>query len=223
MRQTKIPFSLSYMEQALTENPHIAGLLGQLFHAYFNPALQSKKTNADKIRDSILDALQAVTSIDQDRILRAVLGLMEAALRTNFFQTDENGQPKSWVSIKLDSAKISDIPEPRPYREITVYSPRVEGIHLRVGPVSRGGLRWSDRHEDFRTEVLGLVKAQNVKNSVIVPMGAKGGFVVKNPPKEGGRDAYMKEGIACYQTYIRALLDITDNRVAGKIVPSVVS
>lgn len=221
LRQTKIPFSLSYMEQALTENPHIAGLLGQLFHAYFNPALQSRKTNADKIRDSILDALQAVTSIDQDRILRAVLGLMEAALRTNFFQTDENGQPKSWVSIKLDSAKISDIPEPRPYREITVYSPRVEGIHLRVGPISRGGLRWSDRHEDFRTEVLGLVKAQNVKNSVIVPMGAKGGFVVKNPPKEGGRDAYMKEGIACYQTYIRALLDITDNRVAGKIVPPV--
>lgn len=219
LRQTRIPFSLQYMEQALTENPHIAGLLGQLFHARFNPALQSKKSNADKIHDEILSELQNVTSIDQDRVLRAVLGVLDATLRTNFFQTDDKGQPKSWVSMKLDSAKITDIPEPRPYREITVYSPRVEGIHLRVGPIARGGLRWSDRHEDFRTEVLGLVKAQNVKNSVIVPMGAKGGFVVKNPPKEGGREAYMKEGIACYQTYIRALLDITDNRKAGKIVP----
>ncbi len=219
LRQTRIPFSLQYMEQALTENPHIAGLLGQLFHARFNPALQSKKSNADKIHEAILSELQNVTSIDQDRVLRAVLGVLDAALRTNFFQTDDNGQPKSWVSIKLDSSKIADIPEPRPYREITVYSPRIEGIHLRVGPIARGGLRWSDRHEDFRTEVLGLVKAQNVKNSVIVPMGAKGGFVVKNPPKEGGREAYMKEGIACYQTYIRALLDITDNRKAGKIVP----
>ncbi|HAJ90322.1 MAG TPA: NAD-glutamate dehydrogenase, partial [Rhodospirillaceae bacterium] len=219
LRQTKIPFSLHYMEQALTENPHIAGLLGQLFHARFNPALQGKKINADKIHDDILSELQNVTSIDQDRVLRAVLGVMDATLRTNFFQVDDKGHPKSWVSLKLDSAKITDIPEPRPYREITVYSPRIEGIHLRVGPIARGGLRWSDRHEDFRTEVLGLVKAQNVKNSVIVPMGAKGGFVVKNPPKEGGREAYMKEGIACYQTYIRALLDITDNRKAGKIVP----
>ena len=219
LRQTRIPFSLHYMEQALTENPHIAGLLGQLFHARFNPELQGKKANADKIHDAILDELQHVTSIDQDRVLRAILGMLDATLRTNFFQMDEAGQPKSWVSMKLDSSKITDIPEPRPYREITVYSPRVEGIHLRVGPIARGGLRWSDRHEDFRTEVLGLVKAQNVKNSVIVPMGAKGGFVVKNPPKEGGREAYMKEGIACYQTYIRALLDITDNRKAGKIVP----
>lgn len=219
LRQTRIPFSLSYMEQALTENPHIAGLLGELFHARFNPALQSKKANAEKIREDILNELQNVTSIDQDRVLRAVLGVLDATLRTNFFQMDENGDPKSWVSMKLDSAKITDIPEPRPYREITVYSPRVEGIHLRVGPIARGGLRWSDRHEDFRTEVLGLVKAQNVKNSVIVPMGAKGGFVVKNPPKEGGRETHMKEGIACYQTYIRALLDITDNRKGGKIVP----
>lgn len=219
LRQTKIPFSLSYMEQALTDNPQIAGLFGHLFHNIFNPELQGKKSNPNKIRESIQEFLQAVTSIDQDRVLRAMLGLMNAALRTNFFQPDMNGQPKSWVSIKFDSSKIADIPEPRPYREITVYSPRVEGIHLRVGPIARGGLRWSDRHEDFRTEVLGLVKAQNVKNSVIVPMGAKGGFVVKNPPKEGGREAYMKEGIACYQTYIRALLDITDNRKGGKIVP----
>lgn len=219
LRQTRIPFSLNYMEQALTENPHISSLLAKLFHARFNPALSSKKGQADKIKEMILDELQSVTSIDQDRVLRAILGMMDAMLRTNFFQTDEDGNFKSWVSMKLDSSQITDIPEPKPYREITVYSPRIEGIHLRVGPIARGGLRWSDRHEDFRTEVLGLVKAQNVKNSVIVPMGAKGGFVVKNPPKEGGREAYMKEGIACYQTYIRALLDITDNRKAGKIIP----
>lgn len=219
LRQTKIPFSLPYMELALTENPSISSLLVQLFHARFNPYLASKKSQADKIKEEILDALQSVISIDQDRVLRALLGMMDAMLRTNFFQTDDNGNPKSCVSIKLDSAKITDIPEPKPYREITVYSPRVEGVHLRVGPIARGGLRWSDRHEDFRTEVLSLVKAQNVKNSVIVPMGAKGGFVVKNPPKEGGREAYMKEGIACYQTYIRALLDITDNRKMGKIIP----
>jgi glutamate dehydrogenase len=219
LRQTRIPFSLNYMEQALTENPHISSLLAKLFHARFNPALSSQKGQADKIKEMILDELQSVTSIDQDRVLRAILGMMDAMLRTNFFQTDEDGNFKSWVSMKLDSSQITDIPEPKPYREITVYSPRIEGIHLRVGPIARGGLRWSDRHEDFRTEVLGLVKAQNVKNSVIVPMGAKGGFVVKNPPKEGGREAYMKEGIACYQTYIRALLDITDNRKAGKIIP----
>jgi glutamate dehydrogenase len=221
LRQTKIPFSLSYMEQALTENPAISGLLGQLFHAKFHPDLQSKKSGYEKIKGQILDVLQEVTSIDQDRILRAVLELMDASLRTNFYQVDAQGHPKSWVSIKFDSSLITDIPDPRPYREIFVYSPRVEGVHLRIGPIARGGLRWSDRHEDFRTEVLSLVKAQNVKNAVIVPMGAKGGFVVKNPPKEGGRDAYMKEGIACYQTYIRALLDITDNRKAGKIVPPV--
>ena len=219
LRQTRIPFSLLYMEQALTENPHISSLLVQLFHAKFNPSLPLKKANDDKIKDTILMALQEVTSIDQDRVLRAILGMMDATLRTNFFQLEADGQPKSWVSMKMDSSLIKDIPEPKPYREITVYSPRVEGVHLRVGPIARGGLRWSDRHEDFRTEVLSLVKAQNVKNAVIVPMGAKGGFVVKNPPKEGGREAYMKEGIACYQTYIRALLDITDNRRSGKIIP----
>jgi glutamate dehydrogenase len=219
LRQTKIPFSLTYMEQALTDYPHIAALLTQLFHAKFSPEKQMSKNSVSKIHNQILDALQTVASIDQDRILRAILGVMDATLRTNFFQRDAQGNAKSWVSMKLDSSKITDIPEPRPYREITVYSPRVEGIHLRVGPIARGGLRWSDRHEDFRTEVLGLVKAQNVKNSVIVPMGAKGGFVVKNPPRDGGREAFMKEGIACYQTYIRALLDITDNRKMGKIVP----
>lgn len=221
MRQTKIPYSLSYMEQALTENPEIAANLVKLFHTKFCPQSQSSKTKNEisSIKQKIVEALQAVSSIDQDRILRAVLEIIDAALRTNFYQTDENGHAKPWVSIKLDSSQITDIPEPKPYREITVYSPRIEGIHLRSAPISRGGLRWSDRHEDFRTEVLGLVKAQNVKNSVIVPLGSKGGFVVKNPPKTGGRAAYMEEGIACYKTFIRALLDVTDNRKGAKIIP----
>lgn len=222
MRQTRIPFSLQYMEQALTDYPEIAKNLIALFKCHFDPSqpksLQGDKVAA-KIKDTILSGLQNVALLDQDRILRSILALIESALRTNFYQKDKSGAHKSWVSIKFDSSKLPDIPDPRPYREIFVYSPRVEGIHLRGGPIARGGLRWSDRHEDFRTEVLSLMKAQQVKNSVIVPMGAKGGFVVKCPPKEGGREAFMKEGVACYQTYIRALLDITDNRVGKKIVP----
>lgn len=220
LRQTKIPFSVSYMEQALTDHPSLAGNLAQLFAAKFDPQLAGKKNNDQaRLKERILDGLQAVTLLDQDRVLRSVLGMIEAALRTNFYQMDDAGQAKSWVSIKLDPQLIADIPEPRPYREIFVYSPRVEGIHLRGGPIARGGLRWSDRHEDFRTEVLGLMKAQQVKNSVIVPMGSKGGFVVKNPPKAGGREAMQQEGISCYKTYIRALLDVTDNRKGGKVVP----
>lgn len=220
LRQTKIPFSLPYMEKALTDHPEIALLLTQYFHVVFNPALQGKKgISADSIEKQILENLQKVSLLDQDRVLRAMFALIRVTLRTNFYQTDENGEPKAAVSIKFDSAQIVDIPDPKPYREIFVYSPRVEGVHLRCGPISRGGLRWSDRHEDFRTEVLGLMKAQQVKNSVIVPQGSKGGFVVKLPPVDGGREAYQKEGIACYQIYIRALLDITDNRKGGKVVP----
>ncbi|MEK7801511.1 MAG: NAD-glutamate dehydrogenase domain-containing protein, partial [Pseudomonadota bacterium] len=220
LRQTKIPFSLPYMEKALTDHPEIALLLTQYFHVVLNPALQGKKgVSAGAIEKQILESLQKVSLLDQDRVLRAVFALVRVTLRTNFYQVDKNGHPNAAVSIKLDSAQINDIPDPKPFREIFVYSPRVEGIHLRCGPISRGGLRWSDRHEDFRTEVLGLMKAQQVKNSVIVPQGSKGGFVVKLPPVDGGREAYQKEGIACYQIYIRALLDITDNRKGGKVVP----
>ena len=152
-------------------------------------------------------------SLDQDRILRSYLTLIQATLRTSFFQRGPDQRPKSYVAFKLDPQAIPDLPQPRPKYEIFVYSPRFEGVHLRFGAVARGGLRWSDRREDFRTEVLGLVKAQMVKNAVIVPVGAKGGFVLKQKP--GDRD----EAVACYRRFITALLDVTDNIHSGKIVP----
>jgi len=160
--------------------------------------------------------LDQVASLDEDRILRAYLGVIGATLRTNYFQL-VNGLPHEYVSFKFDSSKVPDLPKPRPYREIFVYGSRVEGVHLRFGPVARGGLRWSDRREDFRTEVLGLVKAQMVKNTVIVPVGSKGGFFVKRPPASGERDAVLAEGVACYRMFINGLLDITDNLVEGNI------
>ncbi|MEO7431076.1 MAG: NAD-glutamate dehydrogenase domain-containing protein [Dokdonella sp.] len=160
--------------------------------------------------------LDHVASIDEDRILRAYLGVIGATLRTSYFQS-KNDEPAHTISFKFDSGKVPDLPKPRPYREIWVYGPRVEGVHLRFGPVARGGLRWSDRREDFRTEVLGLVKAQMVKNTVIVPVGSKGGFFVKHPPASGERDAVLAEGIACYKMFINGLLDITDNLVDGDI------
>jgi glutamate dehydrogenase len=161
--------------------------------------------------------LNDVQSLDEDRILRAFVQLISATLRTNAYQKDD-GALKGYMSFKLESARVPELPKPVPYREIFVYSPRVEGVHLRFGKVARGGLRWSDRREDFRTEVLGLVKAQQVKNTVIVPVGAKGGFYVKRPAPASDRDAVLAEGIACYRLFISGLLDITDNVVAGKIV-----
>ena len=142
-----------------------------------------------------------------------------ATTRTNFWRRDAQGRPRSFVSFKFDPSKVPGLPDPRPMFEIFVYSPRFEGVHMRGGRVARGGLRWSDRPEDFRTEILGLVKAQMVKNVVIVPVGSKGGFVLKRAPSAADRDAYMKEGVACYQDYLRALLDLTDNRVGDRIVP----
>ena len=166
---------------------------------------------------AIKGLLEHVSSLDEDRILRAYLGVIGATLRTSYFQRHD-GAPRHYISFKFDSAKVPELPKPRPYREIFVYGPRVEGVHLRFGPVARGGLRWSDRREDFRTEVLGLVKAQMVKNTVIVPVGSKGGFFVKHPPLGGDRDAVLAEGIACYKMFINGLLDITDNLVEGTIV-----
>ncbi len=161
--------------------------------------------------------LDRVASLDEDRILRAWLGVIGAMLRTSYFQTP-GGKAREYISFKFDPAKVPDLPKPKPYREIFVYAPRVEGVHLRFGPVARGGLRWSDRREDFRTEVLGLVKAQMVKNTVIVPVGSKGGFFVKRPPASGERDAVLAEGVACYRLFINGLLDITDNLVEGDVV-----
>ncbi|MFA5592806.1 MAG: NAD-glutamate dehydrogenase [Micavibrio sp.] len=220
LRQAGLHYSREFIENTLADNPKIATCIVNLFTSLFDPSLKGKnEIHAAGHAVEIERALEAVDSIDQDRILRSLTAVVNATLRTNYFQTDAEGNPKPWISIKLDSQKIDDLPQPRPYREIWVYSPRVEGTHLRMDKISRGGLRWSDRHEDFRTEVLGLLKAQQVKNSVIVPMGAKGGFVVKQPPATGGRPAYLAEGTECYKIFIRGLLDITDNQQGSKVTP----
>jgi glutamate dehydrogenase len=178
----------------------------------------TREEQSEAVIATIRVLLDRVASLDEDRILRSFMAVIRATLRTNYYQT-RDGRPKDYISFKFDPAQVPDLPKPRPYREIFVYAPRVEGVHLRFGPVARGGLRWSDRREDFRTEVLGLVKAQMVKNTVIVPVGSKGGFFVKRPPAGGDRDAQLAEGIACYRMFINGLLDITDNIVDGKIVP----
>ncbi|MGD9537750.1 MAG: NAD-glutamate dehydrogenase [Alphaproteobacteria bacterium] len=217
LRQTGIPFSHDYMAETLTRYPKLAGLLVRHFLARFDPARIAARDESS-LRAEILGALDAVESVDDDRILRRFLNVIESALRTNYFQRGADGAPKPYVSIKLDSGALDELPLPRPLYEIFVYARRMEGIHLRGGKVARGGIRWSDRREDFRTEVLSLMKAQMVKNAVIVPVGAKGGFIVKRPPQEGGRDALMEEGIACYSMLIRGMLDLTDNRVKDDIV-----
>jgi len=176
-----------------------------------------RETQCEMIITTIRSLLERVASIDEDRILRSFMAVIRATLRTNHFQT-RDGRVQEYTSYKFDPMQLSELPKPRPYREIFVYSPRVEGVHLRFGPVARGGLRWSDRREDFRTEVLGLVKAQMVKNTVIVPVGSKGGFFVKRPPASGERDAVLAEGVACYRMFINGLLDITDNLVDGEVV-----
>lgn len=220
MRQMGSSFGHRYIAQALNNNANIAQMIIDLFEARHDPAIQGKMEKAtEKLQADIEQALEAVASLDEDRILRSLTNLVMATLRTNFYQLDENGEPKTYLAIKMNSARIKDLPKPVPYREIFVYSPRVEGIHLRGDVIARGGIRWSDRHEDFRTEVLGLMKAQQVKNSVIVPMGAKGGFVVKRPPLNGDRKAQYDEGVACYKRFISGLLDITDNRKGKKVVP----
>ncbi|MEU6315320.1 NAD-glutamate dehydrogenase [Streptomyces sp. NPDC047014] len=221
MRQAGSTFSQDYMEDTLRNNVHTTRLLVSLFEARMSPSRQAAGSElVDAMLEELDGALDQVASLDEDRILRSFLTLIKATLRTNFFQLDSQGQQHAYVSMKFDPQAIPDLPAPRPAFEIWVYSPRVEGVHLRFGKVARGGLRWSDRREDFRTEILGLVKAQMVKNTVIVPVGAKGGFVAKNLPDPSvDRDAWMAEGIASYKIFISALLDITDNMVAGEVVP----
>ncbi|MEU0106001.1 NAD-glutamate dehydrogenase [Streptomyces sp. NPDC006251] len=221
LRQAASTFSQDYMEDTLRNNVHTTRLLVSLFEARMSP---DRQRAGHEIVDALLEevdaALDQVASLDEDRILRSFLTVIKATLRTNFFQEAAGGKPHEYVSMKFDPQAIPDLPAPRPAFEIWVYSPRVEGVHLRFGKVARGGLRWSDRREDFRTEILGLVKAQMVKNTVIVPVGAKGGFVAKQLPDPSvDRDAWMAEGIASYKTFISALLDITDNMVAGEVVP----
>jgi glutamate dehydrogenase len=182
-----------------------------------NARSESREAQQHAIVGLLKILLDGVASIDEDRILRGWLGVIQATLRTSFYQTP-GGKHREYISFKFDPSRVPDLPKPKPYREIFVYAPRVEGVHLRFGPVARGGLRWSDRREDFRTEVLGLVKAQMVKNTVIVPVGSKGGFFVKRPPVLGDRDAILAEGVACYRLFINGLLDITDNLVDGNVV-----
>jgi glutamate dehydrogenase len=219
LRQAGIPFSQAYMEESLVRNCAISANIAALFMARFDPDFKGKRgVTVVKLTDAIETGLEEVANLDEDRIIRHYVNLVGNTLRTNFFQHAEDGGSKPYVSLKFDARNVEALPLPKPLREIFVYSPRFEGVHLRFGFVARGGLRWSDRREDFRTEILGLVKAQQVKNAVIVPVGSKGGFVLKNPPPMSDRDAFMAEGIAVYKSFIRAMLDITDNLVGDEVV-----
>jgi glutamate dehydrogenase len=227
LRQIGASFSESYMASTLARNADIAKTLAALFHASLDPARRraspaKKKKGAEReaaLLAGIEAALDEVQSLDEDRILRRFLDLVRAIRRTNFYQRDQAGQDRPALALKFDPRLIADMPAPRPFAEVFVYSARVEGVHLRGGPVARGGIRWSDRREDYRTEILGLLKAQTVKNAVIVPVGAKGGFVPKRLPPAAEREAYLAEGTACYKIFIDALLDVTDSISAGKVVP----
>ena len=218
--QIGIPFSQAYMEQTLVNNPELARRLPELFEARFDPAVGGdRRALGASLEAEFRAGLDSVANLDEDRILRRFMRLILATTRTNFYQPGPDGAPyKPYLSIKIDPALVPDLPLPRPAHEIFVYAPTTEGVHLRGGKVARGGIRWSDRREDFRTEVLGLMKAQMVKNCVIVPVGAKGGFVVKRPPKGGDRAALQAEVVTCYQTLMRGMLDLTDNRVGEKVV-----
>ena len=210
LQQVGVPLGVAYVRDALANQPEIAALLVELFYSYFS--IKKSKEKSEDISKDIYQKLQSVDNLNEDVILRRFNETIQATLRTNFFQ-----QGKDYISIKVDSAKVPYMPKPYPHVEVFVYSKDVEGVHLRGGKVARGGLRWSDRNEDFRTEVLGLMKAQMVKNSVIVPVGSKGGFVVKNPIN-GDRTEKQNQGIECYKTFLSGILDITDNLVRGKVV-----
>jgi glutamate dehydrogenase len=220
MKQITFPFSKRAIIKTLMDYPEISKKIVALFYLRFDPSVDSRESNKEyyALYNQVLQDLDSVSHLNDDRILRQYVALIEGTVRTNYFQQLE-GKSKDYLSFKMCPRNIPDVPEPRPLYEIFVSSTTVEGVHLRGGKVARGGLRWSDRAEDFRTEVLGLVKAQSVKNAVIVPNGAKGGFVAKKATMAAGRDAFMKEGIRCYQTFIKGLLDVTDNLEKGKVVP----
>lgn len=220
LRQASIPFSQDYMEQTLARNATITQGLANLFRIRFDPEYGDTRDKDEAQCTSDIEAqLDSVENLDEDRIIRRFLNMIHSTLRTNFYQTADDGALKSYVSLKFDARNIQELPQPAPLREIFVYSPRFEAVHLRFGLVARGGLRWSDRREDFRTEILGLVKAQQVKNAVIVPVGSKGGFVLKKAPPMSDRKAFLEEGVSCYRLFISGMLDITDNLAADGIVP----
>ena len=220
LRQIRIRFSETYMIETLAHNPNIVALLVDLFNIRFEPDGDPQiSARGQSLVAEIEQQLDAVANLDEDRILRSFLNVVQATLRTNYFQRSTSGEYKSYLSFKVDPSKITRMPDPRPMFEIFVYSPRTEAVHLRGGRVARGGLRWSDRREDFRTEVLGLVKAQMVKNAVIVPTGSKGGFVVKRPQSGLNREQLMTEVVECYKIFMRGMLDITDNLSGGEVIP----
>jgi len=224
LRQTNITFGQPYMEQALVQNPDIAKLLVELFYARNDPSFErdrdKREARALAIHNKIEAALGDVKSLDDDRIIRRMRNVIDSILRTSFFQKDEQARFKPYLAAKLDSQKLEELPPPHPFVEIFIYAPNVEAVHLRFGKVARGGIRWSDRREDFRTEVLSLVKAQQVKNAVIVPVGAKGGFFPKQLPQNATREEVQAEAIRAYRTFIGAMLDITDNIGAqGEVIP----
>jgi len=223
LQQARIPYSVAYMEDALSQNPGIAKSLVELFAAQFDEqnglAQAAREAECARITAAIEAALEAVPSLDIDQILRRFRNAILSTLRTNYYQPGADGKPKAYVSFKFDSTKLDGLPLPRPWREIYVYATYVEGIHLRGGAVARGGLRWSDRKEDYRTEVLGLVKAQQVKNAVIVPVGSKGGFLPRRLPEGGSREEVLAEAIRCYKTFLSGLLDLTDNLKGDAVAP----
>ncbi|HUG62013.1 MAG TPA: NAD-glutamate dehydrogenase [Methylomirabilota bacterium] len=220
LQQARIPYEQGYIADTLNRHPDIAARIVALFHTRFDPADFGDRAVAEaQAATDIETALEAVTSLDDDVILRRLMNLVQATNRTTFYQLGPDGRPRQVLAFKLDPHSVTDLPEPKPYAEIWVYSPRIEGVHLRFGPVARGGLRWSDRPQDFRTEVLGLVKAQQVKNAVIVPVGAKGGFFPKKLPAGGNRDAIFQEGTQAYKIFVSTLLDLTDNIDGDAIVP----
>ncbi|KTD30409.1 MULTISPECIES: NAD-glutamate dehydrogenase [Legionella] len=218
-KQIGFTFSQEYIETALSNNAHIASKLVRLFDIRFNPTIKANRdVDFTSLVNEIFVDLDEVANLDEDKIIRQYVQAISSTIRTNYYQVDKHGEPKNYISIKLSSKDIPGVPKPYPMFEIFVYSPKFEAVHLRRGKVARGGLRWSDRKEDFRTEILGLMKAQQVKNAVIVPSGAKGGFVPKHLPVNGTREEILAEGISCYQLFIRGLLDITDNLKNGGIV-----
>jgi glutamate dehydrogenase len=222
MKQIQFNFSSEYIGDTLCNHLPITRNIVELFGVRFDPSFadeEQRQHQEDALEQTIMESVDAVENLSEDRIIRHYLTLIKATLRTNYFQQDSAGQLKNYFSFKLFPDAIPDVPLPKPMYEIFVYSPRVEGVHLRGGKVARGGLRWSDRMEDFRTEVLGLVKAQQVKNAVIVPTGAKGGFIAKQLPTDGDHEAFMAEGVRSYQTFIQGLLDITDNLIDDGVAP----
>ncbi|HKY90427.1 MAG TPA: NAD-glutamate dehydrogenase domain-containing protein, partial [Nevskiaceae bacterium] len=221
VNQMGLPYGRAEIERTMAQNPTVAGLAVRWFEGRFDPDVDpaAREGIEASAREHLTAALDAVSGLDEDRILRAMMSVIGAGLRTNYYQRREDGAFKDVISLKLDPRQVGELPQPRPHFEIWVYSPRMEGVHLRGGAVARGGLRWSDRREDFRTEVLGLMKAQSVKNAVIVPVGAKGGFVVKRGPPPSDREAWLRNGTECYCSFLRGVLDLTDNRVSGALVP----